>query len=246
LNRQPRVIFFYNSSGSREPFYLGDHELADNPYFRFFYQTKAFTIPARADAGGWRAVEFFLGFPFGLDASGKAAWRDLGLQGEFHKSILPYTVFYEGPTVANYFEFDRRDTELWSTRGAREDIDRFLSVVTQQWHEVTPAADADPTERYRVEGLCTEAHAKLEAGDQSAAKALLSEAARLNGRVHSPLVYQYVANVAVLDGDLFTAVGAQKEALRLAPGNALYRQNLRSLLTIPYREATRPSKPSSQ
>jgi tetratricopeptide (TPR) repeat protein len=237
LNRRPRVIFFYNSSGAREPFYLSDHELADDPYFRFFYRPKAFALVARGDPA--RAVERFLGFPFGFEPSGRAAWRDLGLDGEFRRWFLPYTVFFEGEMMANYFELDARDEALWPLRGTRDEVGSFLTAVTAQWRARVPAAEADPGDRARVERLCAEAYAKLQANDRTGAKRLLSEAVRLNGRVRSPLVYQYVANVAVLDGDLFTAVNAQKEALRLAPDNALYRSNLRSLLTTPYREAAR-------
>jgi hypothetical protein len=40
--------------------------------------------------------------------------------------------------------------------------------------------------------------------------------------------------VAVVSNELFTAVSAQKEALRLDPRNRLYRENLVHLLTRPY------------
>jgi hypothetical protein len=48
--------------------------------------------------------------------------------------------------------------------------------------------------------------------------------------------YQYVANLAVITGRLFAALDAQKEALRLAPESALYRDNLRNLLTVSYEQ----------
>jgi hypothetical protein len=41
----------------------------------------------------------------------------------------------------------------------------------------------------------------------------------------------------VITGDLFTAVGAQREALRLAPDNALHMSNLKNLLRVPFKEA---------
>jgi len=61
----------------------------------------------------------------------------------------------------------------------------------------------------------------------------------------SPLVYQYVANLAALERQLFLAVHAQQEALRLEPDNALYLANLRRLLEVPFKsfravEAERP------
>lgn len=59
---------------------------------------------------------------------------------------------------------------------------------------------------------------------------LLSRASALNRRVQSPRVPQYVANIAAVEKDLFLAVQAQREALRLDPGNALYRRNLETLL----------------
>lgn len=230
LDRRPRVIFFYNASGSREPFYLSDHELADNPYFRFFYQLKTFTVPAPDDGGV--PVGRFLGFPFGFDASGRAPWRDLGLESRFEARPLAHTVLYDGATVAHYFELDSRDATLWTARQAGN-VDGFLGTVAQAWARIAPPP-SDPSARAPVEALCAAAYEKIQAGDVAAAKTILTTAARQNGSARSPLVYQYIANVAVLDGDLFTAVAAQKEALRIAPDNDLYRRNLLNLLQKPY------------
>ena len=85
-----------------------------------------------------------------------------------------------------------------------------------------------------MEALCAQAQRAIEVGDVAAAKRILSDAAARNARARSPLVPHYVANVAVLSGELFTAVSAQKEALRLDPRSRLYRENLLRLLTLPY------------
>ena len=88
-----------------------------------------------------------------------------------------------------------------------------------------------------VESLCAEALRAIEAGDRTRAREILEDATRRNADARSPLVPHYVANLAVLSGDLFTAVSAQKEALRLDPGNRLYRDNFLRLLTVPYDRA---------
>ena len=71
-------------------------------------------------------------------------------------------------------------------------------------------------------------------GADEQAKRILAHAAELNARARSPLVPQYIANLAVMSGELFTAIAAQKEALRLDPGSRLYRENLLRLLAQPY------------
>jgi hypothetical protein len=231
LDRRPRVIFFYNSAGSREPFYLSDHELADVPYFRVFYQARALSIPP-PDGAADTPVARFLGFPFGFDASGSAPWRDLGLASHFTEPPVARTTLYEGTTIAHYFAFDARDADLWSAREPGN-VDAFLARALATW-STSARPPTEPAARARVETLCAAAYEKIQHGDTAAAKTLLTSAAQQNDRARSPLVYQYIANVAVLDGDLFTAVSAQKEALRLAPTNELYQRNLLSLLRKPY------------
>ncbi|MCI0548725.1 MAG: hypothetical protein L0027_15755, partial [Candidatus Rokubacteria bacterium] len=46
MRRRPHAILWYNSAGSTEPFYLGDRELAADPYFRFFYRLRVERLPA--------------------------------------------------------------------------------------------------------------------------------------------------------------------------------------------------------
>jgi hypothetical protein len=96
-----------------------------------------------------------------------------------------------------------------------------------------------------VAALCAEAERAIRDGRYDEARAVLAAATRRNEHVGSPLVHQYTANLAVITGQLHPALAAQKEALRLAPENALYRENLRHLLTVPYDElmARTPPRP---
>ncbi len=242
LERQPRVILWYNSAGLREPFYLSDRELADNPFFRFFYQARAKRLPPppSADPEG-RLVGRFLGAPFARPVSGKVASPDLGLRIAVRQEPIEHTLLYEGPTVVNYFEFDARDATLWSLKGTGEvRVDDFVGAVAERWQNTRPDRQPDPMAEAQVEVLCERARRQVEQGDYARAKSILAEAARRNASVSNPVVYQYIANLAVMTGDLFAALAAQKEALRLAPGNRLYRRNLRNLLTQPYEQASKP------
>lgn len=244
LSRRPKVILFYNAAGSREPFYMGDHELADNPLFRFFYQLRTVSLPSRAAPGDERrAVEHFLGFPFGYTAAGSAPMGDLGLIGHFDERGFGLTTFREGPVVMNYFELNDRDAHLWA-EAARwaGNVDRLLDTAAARWSkQAAQQPVGDPAARARIEALCEEARRKVERGDIAAAKQLLARAAAQNEQARSPIVYQYIANVAVLAGEPFIAIPAQKEALRLAPDSALYRANLRNLLMAPYKEIVKPN-----
>ena len=244
IARRPRVLLWYNSAGAREPYYLGDHELAENPFFRFFYRLKTATLPAVAGGREHAPVERFLGLPFGYTPAGHAEWGELGLSGDFRTTPVTMTTFYEAPIVVNYFERDARDDALWDLKGRTSgDLDQFLGAVTQRWIDARASeAPGDPAKRAQVETMCEEAHRLITAGDYRGAGNLLAAAAQLNDAARSPLVYQYTANLAVMAGDLFTAVAAQKEALRLAPGNELYRGNLRGLLTVPYKQGSKPYK----
>jgi len=249
LARRPKVILWYNAAGSREPFYMGDHELADSPVFRFFYQLRSVSLPPLAAAGEEdRVAERFLGYPFGYSSAGPAPMGDLGLIGSFQESPFALTTFREGPIALNYFEAGARDAELWA--GApllARDLDRFLDAAVARWREqAARQPEADAAERARIEGLCEEARRKVEQNDFATAKQLLATAAAQNERARSPIVYQYIANVAVLAGEPFIAIPAQKEALRLAPDSVLYRTNLRNLLTAPYKSLTREKEKGAE
>ena len=239
LRRRPRVILWYNSAGSAEPFYLSDHELAADPLFRFFYQLRTVTLPPLGgESPGRTAIRRFLGFPFGSSPAGEAPMANLGLSAVFHDGIVDLTTFFEGPILVTYFELDRRDEVLWE-EGLRlgRDVRGFVNAVADRWAHGAPVEPpGDDIARAEVEAMRAEAYRSIDGGDYARARAILDEAARRNQAAHSPMVYHYITNLAVISGHLLTAVSAQKEALRLAPRNGLYRENLRHLLTVPYKE----------
>jgi hypothetical protein len=238
LQRRPRAIFWYNSAGLAEPHYLSDRELADNPFFRFFYSLRVTMLPPLDGARTDTTLKTFLGFPFGYEASGKSAIPDLGLRLEFRTDPIRITRFQEAPIRVVHFEFETRDADLWEqSLDPRGSIATFVDAAAEHWAaQPTPGIDANA--RAVVEELCAEALRNIESGDRARARQILKDAALRNVAARSPLVPQYIANLAVLSGELFTAVSAQKEALRLAPGNLFYRDNLLRLLTTPYAQAT--------
>jgi hypothetical protein len=232
LRRRPRVILWYNSAGLAEPHYLSDHELADDPLFRFFYTLRVAVLPPAPDAQPDAVLRRFLGFPFGHDPSGASSIPDLGLRLRFRDSPLDLTSLQEGPLRIVYFELDARDGELWQQgQRLRSDPRAFVEAVADRW-AAQDAPPGDPAARAEVETLCAKALAAIQSGDREEAKRILAQAAEINGRARSPLVPQYVANLAVMSGEIFTGVGAQKEALRLDPRSPLYRDNLLRLLTL--------------
>ncbi len=58
--------------------------------------------------------------------------------------------------------------------------------------------------------MAADAHRLIEASDYRGAKQILAAAAQDNATAQSPLVYQYTANLAVMTGELFMAIGAQE------------------------------------
>ncbi len=237
LSRRPAVIVWYNSAGAREPHYLGDHQLAENPYFRFFYQLRRAELPAAGDDG--HIVARFRGTPFGNGAGGRMLSPNLGLRFEVRPSPFTHTVARGESITFDYFELRPVHQPLWPLHEATgDDLDRFLDAVIQHWQ--LDAALFDANARREVEALCAKAYTHVRAGRHDTAKAILSRAAALNGAARSPLVGHYIANLAVTERNLFLAVQAQAEALRLSPGNPLYRSNLKQLLTVPYKDFTDP------
>ncbi len=248
LDRRPRAILWYNSAGLREPFYLGDHEMADDPYFRFFYRLRSVDLPdAVAPADYDDPVARFLGFPFGFDEGGKGASRDLGVRMRFNTWPLGWTTMYEGPVTVTYFEPDPRDAGLWALRERfGDDLDGFLAAVVERWKaEAAGKAPPDKEARARVEAMCGEAYRRIQAGHYDQARSILSAAAASNESARSPLVYQYMANLGVMTGDVFVAVTAQKEALRMAPESALHLGNLAGILRAPFEQATQARAPDA-
>jgi tetratricopeptide (TPR) repeat protein len=86
-----------------------------------------------------------------------------------------------------------------------------------------PASDAEA----RATALCEEAAAAARRGDYAAAFARIDEARKAAPAL--VLVYQYESNVAYLAGDRPRAIAALEHALKLEPGNALFRHNLEEL-----------------
>jgi arabinofuranosyltransferase len=236
LSRRPRIILWYNSAGARVPFYLTDRELADDPYFRFFYVARRARLPV-ANGGSGRPVGWYLGFPFGFDPSGELWMGNLGLEARFREQPVALTTFYEGTVEVNYFELDWRDQPLWELRRSRRKVGKFLANVSERWRTQAPSrVQSDPAVRAEVERMADQAQQLVQAGDHVRARELLSAAVARNHRARSPRVFQYLANLAVITGDLLVAVGAQKEALRLDPANEFYRKNLQTLLEAPYKQ----------
>jgi tetratricopeptide (TPR) repeat protein len=161
---------------------------------------------------------------------------ELGIELELVDGVLPYTIVRRAPTVLHYFEFRSDREELWPVaRG--DDVAAFLDDAVVLWRrQLAARGPANPRALEQVEALCAQAAAFVQQGQVERARGVLSQAAALNGAARSPLVYQYITNLAVMDGSLFLAVHAQQEALRLAPENALYRRNLENLLRTPFKE----------
>ncbi|MCP4661749.1 MAG: hypothetical protein GY856_40625, partial [bacterium] len=237
LSRRPRAVVWYNTAGLREPHYLGDHQLADSPFFRFFYQLRPATLPGPAARERDRVLARFLGTPFGDEAT-SAVSPNLGVRFEIRETPIRHTVAFAAPVTLHYFELRRDHEPFWPHyQASGGDLGHLLAEVLASWRDARPRRlPVDPAARRDVEALCRRALFHLEQGETGTAKTLLSEAARRNAAARFPLVYQYIANLAVLEKDLFLAVHAQQEALRLDPDNELYRRNLKHLLQVPFRE----------
>jgi len=79
----------------------------------------------------------------------------------------------------------------------------------------------------RATALTEEAAEAARRGDYGEAGAKLDAAARVAPKL--ALIYQYRANVAYLKGDRPAAIAALREALKIEPDNALFRENLKRL-----------------
>lgn len=231
LSRKPQVVLWYNSAGSVDPHYLGDHQLADLPYFRFFYQAKQAVLPVpEGDDELWT----FRGTPLGR-SDGQPLWlAELGAEVTTDTSWWWERSRVRSADVRLHY-FERRGDldDLWAYAES-PDLATFLGRVATHWQRRPAQIEVDSGAASAVQGLCQQALDAIQRGDRAAAKALLSQAIELNRKVQSPLPYQYVANLAYLDGSLFLAVQAQIEALRLDPQNRFYRRNLQALLERPW------------
>ena len=246
LRRQPRVILWYNSAGLAEPHYLSDHELADDPLFRFFYTLRVAMLPPAPGAQPDAVLRRLPGIPVRL--------RPVGRFLDPRSRASPAISRFAGrshdppgrPAARRHLRARRARRRAMAGRAAparrpaRASSTRSQSVGRRR---TQPAGD--PAARARGGSALRAGAARDRSGEREEAKRILSQAAELNGRARSPLVPQYVANLAVMSGEIFTAVGAQKEALRLDPGSRLYRENLLRLLTLPYERTTAAPNDSS-
>lgn len=239
MSRRPKAVLWYNSAGLAEPHYLGDHQLADDPFFRFFYQRRFLDLPVDGEGEG-TVLGRFLGTPFhdpDADLSLASRSPELGASFEARRllGILPYTVGKATDVRVVWFERRADPDDLWQLYEASDRaVDRFLDLVVDRWSR-RGDLPFGPQARARAESLAQQAAQAAQSGDVPRAQSLLADASRVEG-ANSALVYQYVANLAVMDDDVFLAVQAQREALRLDPGNGLYRQNLAALLRRPFEE----------
>jgi len=230
LSRRPTVILFSGGAGSHHPYYLGDYELADDYRFRFFYRPNRTRLPAVHE--GRRLARFF-GFPYGDSPAGMIDFLDVGIVARFSHGVVPSTLVTEGDLAVCTFERDDRDAALFEPARDPAGPGPLLSRAVAAWtRDLYARPPVDPNARAEGEALCEDAPRRIQAGDVGGAKELLTSAASANAS--TPRVFQYLANVAVLEGDLFAAAAAEKEALRLEPGNAVFRSNLEHLLTVPY------------
>lgn len=234
VSRRPTAVLWYNSAGLATPHYLSDHQLADDPFFRFFFQRKTLDVSVDGEGEGDVLGRFF-GWPFhesGAELGRPSRSPELGstfVAREF-LGVLPYTVAKADRVRIVWFERRADPDDLWQLYEASDrDVDRFLDLVVARW-TASFNPHHDPKARAEVDEMAQQAARLVQRGEIFKAKELLAMASRRNGAARSPLVYQYVANLAVMDDDIFLAVQAQREALRLAPGNGLYRQNLAALL----------------
>ncbi len=238
LQRRPKRILWYNTAGDREPFYLGDHELAESPIFRLFYRLQTRQLPA---AGGTEPIATFIGTPFG-DSDQAIRSPGLGFATRVTHDWIPISAIYETPLTVHMFDRDERLAGLWTEAIAGEaDATGLVDAATRLWRDQRSPPSVDPSRQQEIEAIAEQARLAVQRRDIATAKQLLSTAATDNQQVRSPIVYQYIANVAVMAGDPFIAIAAQKEALRLRPENQLYRRNLIALLTKPYKDLAKGS-----
>lgn len=101
---------------------------------------------------------------------------------------------------------------------SRQALSRLKAPLPQ-----APRGDAET----KAAALCEEAASAARRGDYAASAQRLDEAARAAPRF--ALVYQYRANVAYLRGDRAAAIAALRAGLKIEPGNALFRENLKRL-----------------
>lgn len=243
LERRPKRILWYNTAGDREPFYLGDHELAESPIFQLFYRLETRQLPPIGDGA---PLATFVGTPFG-DTDKPIHSPELGFASTVDRNWITTSSVHEEALMVNMFERDERLASLWpASIPNRDQLPRLVDAAVRLWQAKRAPAEVQAQLQEEIEAICEQARLSVEHGDMAAAKRLLATAAAKNERIQSPMVYQYIANVAVMAGDPFVAIAAQKEALRLQPNNQLYRRNLIALLSEPYKDLAEGSSETTK
>ena len=92
--------------------------------------------------------------------------------------------------------------------GHRADPAAIVQTASTYW-AAQPDVVGDVAPSPEVRSLCERARALSDLKRYADAKKMLADATRRNRSPRSPLVYQYVANLAMLTNELFTAITAQ-------------------------------------
>ncbi|HEX9638395.1 MAG TPA: hypothetical protein VGB99_12715 [Acidobacteriota bacterium] len=207
LRRLPDLIVFGNSTGSVQPFYRSDHELATAPQFARLYRIREVASAELLPEGPFRLLKWIPGEPGG-GANPFEMVFDVGVMIQrFASAALPATRLYAHPWKFTFYQLNS---------GAR-----------------TGPGDAAPqqptaAERRRALELCEQARLQLDRNpNPEPAQRLLWQAARLDPQLALP--FQYLSNLHFLHGDLDRAIWAVWRALEREPHNQLYLRNLAAL-----------------
>jgi len=233
------AVLWYNSAGAREPYY-SRHELA-----KTLLQVLLPSATGRAAAPARRRPRdrTLLRFSVRLRPLRPRGSGDLGVRAALHDEWIGFTVFREGPIIVNYFEFDN---------GTRHSGPSDASCAGAWAPSSTPPAG-------------TGFHAGSDPAVDSEARARSERCARMRtGRsktgLRSSAQHPENGGGAERRGEVASRLpvhrqsrrghrrpvrrdAAQKEALRLAPDNAMYRRNLTTLLTYRTRRGENLASP---
>ena len=184
LRRRPRVILWYNSAGLAEPHYLSDHELADDPLFRFFYTLRVAMLPPARSRAGRRAAAL----P-GISVRLRPVGRFLDSRSRAPPAIPRLAARSDEPPGGPLRVVTSSSMRATASYGRRRlrlrgDPRAFVEMIAARWAAQDQPA-GDPAARAEVEALCAQALRAIEAGSREEAKRILSHAAELNGRARS-------------------------------------------------------------
>jgi len=195
-------------------FQEGKYELAERRY-------RALVAADPGDAGLHSSLAGVLGaqgrYPEALrELDAALALDPINPEGYHNKGALFERQGQPGQAVEQYRTAVRYRPDFEPSRQA-------LFRLTGSADVRAPASDAEA----RATGLCAQAADAARRGDYAGAFSRIDEARKLAPAF--VLVYQYESNVAYLAGDKARARAALEHALKLEPGNALFRHNLEEL-----------------